>query len=128
MGIATWLPETVGLNRNLLPPSGDGSIRPDQTGSVAGEDEGYGESEMSGLLGGTAGEGSEMSGLLGGTAGEGSQVAVRKTVAAEAEAADASLREQRCFFCTSLVTRTIVTIKTVQAFYVVGDDNTFPLW
>ena len=34
----------------------------------------------------------------------------------------------RCRFCTNPVTQTVVTMRLVQAFYVVGDDNTFPLW
>ena len=34
----------------------------------------------------------------------------------------------RCRFCTNPVTQTVVSMKLVQAFYVVGDDNTFPLW
>lgn len=110
MGIAAWLPETVGPNKTLMPPVGDGSRRIDEAAKGEDEEEGDGESEVSGLLGG--GDDNEAKG----------------SAADEPDAAVLLLREQRCFFCTAMVTRTIVTIKLVQAFYVVGDDNTFPLW
>ena len=43
-------------------------------------------------------------------------------------AATTTTTQSCCFFCSSSTTRTVVLIKLVISFFVVGDDNTFPLW
>ena len=76
---------------------------PDDHAAEGKEDDGEGE----------AGEGSA---LLGGGGSERSQVKARR------------VERKRRGFWSNPVTRTIILIRLIQAFYVVGDDNTFPLW
>jgi hypothetical protein len=94
------LPETVGPNKNLQEPAST---------DAGGDDSAEEEGEGSALL---------------------AHDSHKQSSAGTEPPQDQQQQEEegRCYFATVGVTRTIVAIKLIQAFYVVGDDNTFPLW